>query len=132
TVLPVVAALEHHRVHHGARQIHRRPPSSVSTMLRHTCPLSGERADLWVHTRRSEAFLALLTLERVALLGDDLRTINVARDGLWRFPASIRGTGSASCTGGRRRSREGQMATVGATLSGQLEATRKISEERRV
>ncbi len=47
--LPVGAALEHHGVHHVASQIHRRPPSSVSTMLRHICPLSGELADSPAH-----------------------------------------------------------------------------------
>lgn len=42
--LPVAPALEHDRVHHVPSQIHRRPPSSVSTMLRHRCSLSGELA----------------------------------------------------------------------------------------
>ena len=45
--LPVAAALEHDRHDHVASEIHRRPPSSVSTMLRHICPLSGELPELF-------------------------------------------------------------------------------------
>ena len=40
--LPVAPPLEDHGLDHVPRQLHRRPPSQVSTMLRHRCPLSGE------------------------------------------------------------------------------------------
>jgi hypothetical protein len=50
--LPLAPPLHHDRVHHVASQIHRRPPSKVSTMLRHICPLSGELGHPWVHNQR--------------------------------------------------------------------------------
>jgi hypothetical protein len=40
--LPVAPALQQHRLDHVPRQLHRGPPTQVSTMLRHMCPLSGE------------------------------------------------------------------------------------------
>ena len=40
--LPIAPALKNHRLDHVPCQIHRRPPSQVSTMLRHMCPLSCE------------------------------------------------------------------------------------------
>jgi len=50
--LSVAPPLDHDRVHHVASQIHRRPPSKVSTMLRHMCPLSGDLRHSSAHHRR--------------------------------------------------------------------------------